>query len=775
MPFGLGLGMGLGSARGAKGLKGLYITGNEIYETAAIGAVVGYVVPIGGSGPYIYELNNSYFQMNGNAIEVKSSLTGLSSVSVTVKVTADIGGSAQSTFSIFIYEFVDNSTGGGIDDGVGYDNAQFEITPQLTAQSNGVKLAGRSGGTALLIRDIGQPAPNHKLTTQVLLDSVALKNGGKEAFIGFGLLDDATNDFWFGGIAGDGNGGLQVRQIYGAGKFNGQSGWTTVNAGAPSYGAFGEANWIRAIVDENGTNIKIQTSPDGQIGTWVDEIDVTPSPFANAVDAPRFGLALFLPASDNGSFQISTPKWREMLWQGAIYELVENTLPYSGGDALFEYDTIVFDNINALQIPASPLGRSGLVDLSAFAGRYARSHAVFYRPINLTSGNNWMLTFQYYNTDTQSYSDLPGTGKANLANNQYSGGKTVTSTSHPQKIEGPYLTYPVCNQYKFQNTSDSVGDSLHRVYATFEIMPKHYRGMLRYRTGSNQSVTGIGVWNEFRAQTVVYDNSGTIDQYDTDPDWPILIGQDFYDSGDYLQVSTGQVAAPDTNYINVRVEVEATVGDPEPTKSRRHIGQGGSTMQTDVNISKPWRPLLGSKIGAQHLHQSSTPANIQPLNACWIGAHRHEKEEFMGVQINRLGRSTLFCQEDVWKTIDYGQVNFEIGADWVDLDADNTKIIIPAGVTKVAILATYYFANGTTGAEFRTLLNGAHHVGGLWRDEATLDTSGSWFCTAFTPMCPVAENDYITSHALCTSILSNRQMPASYHNSITVWAVEHKW
>src|SRR4029077_1720752 len=110
------------------------------------------------------------------------------------------------------------------------------------------------------------------------------------AMVGFGLRHG--NDFRLSGLKGDGSTGLKAYEIFGAGKWNQTTGFTTSDGGAALYGTQGGPNWLQFEVAANGATYTLRTSSNGT--TWADEFTaVVPTPFANVSGVTSFGIAVF--------------------------------------------------------------------------------------------------------------------------------------------------------------------------------------------------------------------------------------------------------------------------------------------------------------------------------------------------------------------------------------------------------------------------------------------------------------------------------------------------
>ena len=759
------LGLGLGFNRRGGGLEPLtdfFLTGDEAAENAAVGTVVGYVIPIGGGPDYTYSVtNNSNFIMVGNELQVNADLTGLTSEFVTIQVD-----NIQKDYTITVSAFFDQTPGGGLDDGFSYVNNGFVVTPEATAQSTGVKLSGRSGGNAFLVRDIGTPYANHKLTINYTPDFSKLKKIGKDSFVGFGLLNDSTGDFWFGGLGGDGTGGVVRRQIYGAGKFTASSGWTVVNGSAPTNGTLNGPNWLRALISSNGTSIKIQSSSTGAMGSFVDELNVTPAPFTNATDALRFGLAVFIPTSDKGSFEINATRWRENLWHGVLKEM-QGTGPTQGGTTYtIPSDTTIIDTLGT-----NVGDRTYLQD---YEGRFYQSGGVVKQTTALTNGNNELFASRLM-TELDTIISL-GARNDNMGNNANL--TTVFGSSGPEHITGANWTDPghwAAPAYYLTSVQTVDTADPHLVYRVEEVMPKHFRGIMRSRTGSNQGVSGTG-WatNFLNMNTLNYNTvSPATDYYATDTTNSIRFEYDEQVPGDYVVSGIANRIEGDTNWIELFGGlVTDTVRDWD---NGSYKDSGGPNNQNDsirgsaVNLTHTAN--RDTFMRSRHHHNSTTPASlIADARASYNWAYI--VEDYMGVRVETVGVANQFIAA-AWESIIWGTVVHEVGADWVDLGTSNTKIIIPAGVTKVAVNAGISWNQiGSSAHKMRTILNGSTHEGMLYSEVYAFTTTSQSRTNGHALMIPVTAGDELELQCWTQNSKSTMSINLSYLN---VYAIEHSF
>lgn len=312
----LGLGLGLGNKPGGGGaspipLSGIVLSRNEIGDDAAAGTVVGTLLSAGGRAPYTYTLVSSetLFQIVGDELRVAATLTGPATEPVTIRSTDARGNSFQDDFTITILDMpIDNDSGIGDGDGDIVDDGGFEVPPVEQDTSGGLKLTGKSGGTAKFIFDIGAPTAGATYTMRYDPDWTHLSQQGRRAFVGFGFK--TGNDFHFSGLKGDGTAAavLHAYKISGAGKFNASSGFTTVDGGAAANGTRDGPNWLQIEISADGETYTLRSSADG--ATWVDEFtDSVPVPLAAADDAAQFGIAVFLENADKGVFSVAVTLW----------------------------------------------------------------------------------------------------------------------------------------------------------------------------------------------------------------------------------------------------------------------------------------------------------------------------------------------------------------------------------------------------------------------------------------------------------------------------------
>lgn len=319
MRLGLGLGLPLKrrvviSANSAP--SAISISHSEASEDLAVGLSIGTLsttdADVGDT--HVYELVSEVsgkFSISGNELVLAAPLDyeTATSHSVTIRSTDSAGNSVQQAFTITVLDFNEVDTHGPliVDTSSGIvDDGGFTVGPIVGDGSGGIKIQGKNGGLAKFIYDIGPPQSGYIYTVRYDPDFTRLSNTGKEAFVGFGFK--SGNDFHFTGLKGDGATGLNAYKIYGAGKFNQSSGFTTIDDGAAAFGTQAGPNWLRIVIAADGTTYTLATSSDGQ--NWTNEFTASaPSPLATATGAGQFGIAVFLENSDKGQFLIQITVW----------------------------------------------------------------------------------------------------------------------------------------------------------------------------------------------------------------------------------------------------------------------------------------------------------------------------------------------------------------------------------------------------------------------------------------------------------------------------------
>lgn len=186
------------------------------------------------------------------------------------------------------------------------DVAQWITLPKPKNDPLGLKFTGQNGGIAKFIFDLGSANSGSIYTMKYTADWSLLSNTGKEVFFGFGFLE-SDNDYHFIGNKGDGTTGIDIKRLYGTANFNSVSAPTTLTDVANN-GTQSGPNWLQLEIALGGATYILRSSADGD--TWDDELTgIVPTPTADCVTPPTFGIAIFLENSDKGEFEVIVNLW----------------------------------------------------------------------------------------------------------------------------------------------------------------------------------------------------------------------------------------------------------------------------------------------------------------------------------------------------------------------------------------------------------------------------------------------------------------------------------
>lgn len=190
---------------------------------------------------------------------------------------------------------------GDTDGGIVAPPEVFDVPPITQDTSNGLKIAGKNGGSAVFLFDIGAPEPGGVYSMRYDPDWSGMSKQGRHAAVGFALK--AGDDFHLVGPRGNGaNPATMVAsRVYG--DFARASQFTLSNDGPVNHGSKDGPNWLQLEIDQFGETYTLRTSADGEV--WADEYtDEMPLPLGAATDALQFGPGAYFANQDKGVFTI---------------------------------------------------------------------------------------------------------------------------------------------------------------------------------------------------------------------------------------------------------------------------------------------------------------------------------------------------------------------------------------------------------------------------------------------------------------------------------------
>lgn len=322
---GTALGLGLGLQRGAAGastaITGIVLSDSETDDGASVGALVGTLFMVGGVEPATFTLTSnpdSLWQIDGDRLEVAASLAGKGGTqeSPVVKVTDALGQEFEAVLPITIAETEGSNDSGVVEDDVDVvtpdpddpdaDTGGFEATPIVQDTSDGLKIAGKNGGSATFLLDWGVPVAGATVTMKYDPDWSGMNKQGREAAVGFAFK--SGNSFHLASLRGNGANPASLRKSKVYGDFRKSNQFTLTNDGAASHGTKDGPNWLQIEFAEDGETYTLRSSADGE--TWTDEYtDAVPAPLTNATDALQFGPGAYFTNSDKGVFSIVIEQW----------------------------------------------------------------------------------------------------------------------------------------------------------------------------------------------------------------------------------------------------------------------------------------------------------------------------------------------------------------------------------------------------------------------------------------------------------------------------------
>ncbi len=237
---------------------GIVVSNLEVPASSSVGTLIGYLLTNGGVGTYTYALTSdpsSKLTIVGNELRVNGDISALSTYAFSVRSTDSYGQQITQSKTVTVTA-VTNPSGQPASGGTIVDDGAFTIAITKQDTNQGVKIAGKSGGTAKFIYDIGKPYPSAIYSMQYTPHWDNLSNLGREAMVGMGFKR-ANNDFHIVGEKGDGGNPTTVEHKYkisGSGKFNANNGFTTSDGGAITNGTKDGPNLQQIEFDGTAAN-----------------------------------------------------------------------------------------------------------------------------------------------------------------------------------------------------------------------------------------------------------------------------------------------------------------------------------------------------------------------------------------------------------------------------------------------------------------------------------------------------------------------------------------
>lgn len=754
MPFGnLGLGLGLGAAPSGQPPfppTGLLVTMGTAPSDAPTGTNV---LPLVALDPNLADVHsfaietNSFFEVADGWVRTKASIASLSGTSPTydITVTDQTNRSivVEITISVIAAGSFDDTGDGGLSDASPYYNDGNLIVPRLTQQDGFIQLTGKGGGAgALMIVDIGIGRNYHKLHTKSrFLDLAEMKNGGLDAMMGFGWLDDATGNFHMVGLAGDGVGGIVIKKVYGSGAFNGTTNdWTISNHGAPTHGAtFDVDHFMSIALASDGATYDFRTSAAGAVNTWATDISASvPSPFADAKTAPRFGLAVFVPKESRGPVNLKVSLWRENVMQWVRRDL--NGAFSITPDTRTEppYEILAFDTGDFGQEAGSPFETNCP---AAIAGRYVQHAGQVYPNGNGTS----MVEILHSGTTAQQV------GAARMfiehSSSIFSHGANVMSApvlAHDGKLLRQFVQIEGSSLVDFASVNNHLSI----------LKPKHFRGALISRRGAGSSATLANNGAEVLYPTTDYNHLGIV-------------------SGSHFVIPSS------LNGQRIRFSASVEYSNSIATQQWLAIQRDGSviayqaindqtgnmfgtvsTMPEVVSTGQVWRVWL--------IINGTSGEQVQDTAFTWFSAEL--VEDFIGAQKQGSGSAQSITGGGGWTKITMlDTTRYNVGG--FDLATTDSAIRIPAGVSKVMCQGEIAITSGTNSVAIRIRKNGASY--GAQEGYMTHYDASSITDVLMTRVfiAPVTVDDEITLECWKSS---TQNAQADFNTKLGVWAIEHK-
>lgn len=316
----------LGSGGSAQALSGIVLSNDEIASDAQADDTVGFLFAIGGVEPVTFSIvsqEDNDLTLDGNEMEVAVG-GDLSTVGatydITIRATDDNGATTDQAFAITIME-VSNDSGLGESSGTIVIDDGWTSPPKGQDTNNGFKIVGKNGGIAKVVYNICSPPAGGKYTIRYSADWSNLSNEGRNAFVGFGFIA-ADDDFHLSGLKGDGEDPttMHAYQIEGMAFSNAQA-VTQTDGGAASNGTKDGDNWLQIENSTDGLTYTLRSSAAGS--TWDDEFTAeAPMPLVDVDEATKFGVAVFLPNSDKGVFEMTVELWElaALIWDGLLID-----------------------------------------------------------------------------------------------------------------------------------------------------------------------------------------------------------------------------------------------------------------------------------------------------------------------------------------------------------------------------------------------------------------------------------------------------------------------
>jgi hypothetical protein len=299
---------------GGAALSAIVLTADEVEEAATNGTLVGTLFASGGTAPYSYALTvnpGGRLAIVGNALNVAASFSGLTTSTFTVAVTDATAAAFAQEFTISVIASIDNDS--GLDEGDGdietpdeedpeFDGDPYVEPPVQQSTSDGLKIAGKNGGTATFLKDMGAPVAGSTYTIRYTADWSQMSRLGREAAIGFAFKNG--NDFHLAALRGDGAASTVMLKSKIHGDFRKANQFTVTGDGAASHGTKDGPNWLQLQIASNGSTYTLRTSSNGS--TWTDAYTAAaPTPLSMATGATQFGPGGYFTNQDKGVFSVT--------------------------------------------------------------------------------------------------------------------------------------------------------------------------------------------------------------------------------------------------------------------------------------------------------------------------------------------------------------------------------------------------------------------------------------------------------------------------------------
>lgn len=349
------LALGLQRRGGALGLPitSVFLSNDEVEEAAANGTVIGYLLAVGGTPPYSYSLSSNpgnRLSISGNELRVAAAFTGLSSHAFEVTATDAENQTLAQPFTLTVVPAITNDSGITPGDGAVVvpdpadpetDQDGFETPPAQQSTSEGLKIAGKNGGSATWFKSLPLPAPGSSVTFAYQADWSGMSRQGREAAIGFAFK--SGNQYHLAGVRGDGQTPASMRASRVYGDFRKANQFTVTNDGAAAGASKDGPTYLRLSVSADGETYSV--SAGSSIETLAEvQTGRVPQPMAGVDDATEFGIGGYFTNQDKGVFQLTITLY--------AVQIAPPKLEFLGGRTSSTAGTITHTNVSFGAEPA---------------------------------------------------------------------------------------------------------------------------------------------------------------------------------------------------------------------------------------------------------------------------------------------------------------------------------------------------------------------------------------------------------------------------------------